>query len=365
MTFATACLFLCHRETDTWFSEISQILDVPFGVLDVHFSPHDASLFAIATSTGSIACHRVSVTSKVQVEHTGTIQAFEKDVLVTSLSWDPVEHGRIAVTLTSGEVGVLNLPQEMLESWKDGRAQSQTYNADAVECATLFTHSLEAWTTTFLPSFWPHRGVLSGGDDAVLSFAGLPDTSLSSSYDEDAALPVPSYTNRRIHGAGVTAILPFHILLPLLDTTEAKHVYMTGSYDDNLRVLSAPHTNTVTARQPQILHEVNLGGGVWRLKFISAWSDTVREGLRRYRVKLLVSCMYAGAKIVQLQLITTSREDAKDEEEWSSEILAEMTEHESMCYAADLRPWPSNENSNHITIASCSFYDRRLCLWNM
>jgi len=216
------------------------------------------------------------------------------------------------------------------------------------ELNVTFHHSLEAWTTTFLPPTWPFPGVLSGGDDAVLAYSPLSSSDIS-----------PSWSNRRIHGAGVTAILPLTI------APVETHIYLTGSYDDHLRVLSVPGwagSGSAHQKQPQVLHEHNLEGGVWRLKLITSSTIQTIKGTR-YTATILLSCMYAGAKIVELSLLL---EDEGKGGVWDSKVVTTFTEHESICYACDVQ-MPSGEAgkgpNDARTILSCSFYDKRLCLW--
>jgi diphthamide biosynthesis protein 7 len=54
------------------------------------------------------------------------------------------------------------------------------------------------------------------------------------------------------HEAGVTAILPL-----------ANDLLITGSYDDNIRLIAAPPVG-----RRQVAAELNLGGGVWRLRML-------------------------------------------------------------------------------------------------
>jgi diphthamide biosynthesis protein 7 len=137
----------------------------------------------------------------------------------------------------------------------------------------VLEHELEAWTLVF-----SHDGkaIYSGGDDASLRFSTLqsttPSTSTSTSdsqeqeaegdeEEEDDFTPI-QWQDRRSHQAGVTAILP-------LATEE--NILITGSYDDNIRVLHTPLIG-----RKQILAEENLEGGVWRLKMLKEESEHKR-----------------------------------------------------------------------------------------
>lgn len=85
--------------------------------------------------------------------------------------------------------------------------------------------------------------VFSGGDDMVLQRCSVNDN------DE----PTKLWQDRRIHQAGVTAILPFD-----------NELVLSGSYDDHVRLLFTPFTG-----RRQVLAEAYLGGGVWRLKLLN------------------------------------------------------------------------------------------------
>jgi diphthine methyl ester acylhydrolase len=89
------------------------------------------------------------------------------------------------------------------------------------------------------------------------------------------------------------------------------------------------------------LAESHVGGGVWRLKWHSA---PERQN------NLLVACMHDGFKIVNYSRDTEPT------------ILQEFRQHESLAYGAD---WyaPPGAGSAKTTVASCSFYDHKLCLW--
>jgi len=128
----------------------------------------------------------------------------------------------------------------------------------------ILAHDLEAWTLSFSSS---GTAVFSGGDDATLRFSGLPSsltsttTSTASNEDDEQEEQqyLPSWQDRRAHNAGVTAILPL---------SSEQDILITGSYDDNIRVLHAPLQG-----RKQALAEENLEGGVWRLKMLRADID--------------------------------------------------------------------------------------------
>lgn len=99
------------------------------------------------------------------------------------------------------------------------------------------------------------------------------------------------------------------------------------SYDGVVRLFDA-------RQLVQPASTVDVGGGVWRLK----WHPSRHE-------KLLVAAMHAGCRLVDL-----------DPSSGQGQIVVRFKEHESMAYGAD---WsPSGD-----VVGSCSFYDSKLAFW--
>ncbi|CAA9959759.1 hypothetical protein PTMSG1_03167 [Pyrenophora teres f. maculata] len=302
---------------------IIQTLSTPSAILDIHFLTHvTSSNFGVATSTGAFAIYELKSWQRdPEISHIKTIQYFPEDVLITAFSWHP-ESFMVGMTLSNGQVclGVIDTEDE----------------SDAPTKMEIASHDLEAWTLAFLPD---GSGLLSGGDDSTLRFAELADGSGGS---------VP-WMDGKIHGAGVTAILPIH-----LDTEGG--LVVTGSYDDHIRLLHVP----ISGRR-QVLAEMNLGGGVWRLKLLDRNPKLpAHHGVEKWRsepppeaILLLVSCMHAGTRIIRL-----TKSASKD---WQIEVLAKFEEHESMNYGSDSQPALNSQGQR--TFISTSFYDRLLCLW--
>ncbi|THX58790.1 WD40 repeat-like protein [Aureobasidium pullulans] len=298
----------------------------PYAILDIHFSPHDPTLLAVAGSTGCVQLFNLqSTSSSASLSPLSTYQYFDPSTLVLSLAWHPIIPSIIGVTTSPGQVYLVDtsLPAAEVE----GTAKE------------VLPHELEAWTLSFSSS---GTSIYSGGDDATLRFSGLPaslnstNTTTSNEDDEQEEQEDQQYVltwqDRRSHQAGVTAILP---------VPSEQDILITGSYDDNIRVLYAPLQG-----RKQVLAEENLEGGVWRLKMLRA------EG-EKSRYTVLASCMHAGARIVEVK---------KDEGgEWTIEVLAKFEEHKSMNYGSDVQP--GSENGGEQTIISTSFYDKQLCLW--
>lgn len=184
-------------------------------------------------------------------------------VLVPSLTWHPTRAQVLGVTLSDGSVQlcVCEGPQEASELW--------TQDA-VIRTTTIHSHELEAWTLAFAPISAEAEAqgtkVLSGGDDIALQCSHINDTDTATATNEPTLL----WRDRKLHDAGVTAILPL-----------SESLIVTGSYDDYIRLLSIPTPTTGGHRQ--VLAELNLGGGVWRLKVLhaagGAAGEVVAEGL--------------------------------------------------------------------------------------
>jgi diphthamide biosynthesis protein 7 len=290
-------------------------------------------LFGVATSTGSIGIYELNpISGKApSMTHIRTIDYFGPKILVTAFSWHP-DGNAVGMTHTSGELCLASYTEESLKADPRG--------------VQVWQHMLEAWTLVFLPD---GSGVLSGADDSTLQFTELPRDPVEAL---DGGVSEPKYFSTRraqwvdekIHGAGVTAILPVYC-------DEESILVVTGSYDDRIRLV---HASTTGRRKT--LAELNLGGGVWRMKVLDTktTSRDVSQGDAPLPVEflLLVSCMHAGSRIVRL---------VRREETWEFEVLAKFEEHKSMNYGSDSQP-DANERGQR-TFVSTSFYDRLLCLW--
>lgn len=161
----------------------------------------------------------------------------DDETLVLSLTWHPIRPNVIGLTLSDGRVCLVT---------SSGNTDAVLWSQDTViDLQDVHEHELEAWTMTFTPDT---AKVLSGGDDMILQCSHIPDGS-----EEHVRL----WQDRRLHQAGVTAILP------LSDT-----LVVTGNYDDHIRLLSLPDVG-----RRNTLAELNLGGGVWRLKLLSPTSQ--------------------------------------------------------------------------------------------
>ncbi|XP_058455272.1 diphthine methyltransferase isoform X2 [Malaya genurostris] len=167
-------------------------------------------------------------------------------------------------------------------------------------------HAFEAWTCAFDKA--NDNVVYTGGDDAVLCV-----------YDI-RCLNVTVAKNKS-HSAGITSLLAFH---------HVEHLLATGSYDDNLRIFDTRYMKSPA-------NQINLGGGVWRIKSNHHQPD-----------QILCACMYHNFSIINLH------------SDRSIVLDTEYNEHNSICYGCD---WSYNSNESESKyFATCSFYDHKLCL---
>lgn len=307
-----------------------QTLPTPYAVLDLHFSPNKPDILGVAASTGKISLFKVDHEVPKFVEFS-VVQVAESSILVLSLAWcpSPNEVRWVAASLSDGNIVVFDSEDSQCVKF-----QSQC-------------HNLEVWTLAWLPGLHKNNQFLfSGGDDSVIRANGVEwrqeglssPTRLYGSINRDLFPP-----DRKIHGAGITAILPL-----VATARPEKQIVVTGSYDEYMRVLAAPKSSQ--SSRWDVLVEKRLYGGVWRLKLIRS---QFRQGSNIFTI--LASCMHAGVRI-----LTVSK---SADTEWTLETTARFEEHESMNYASEARIEPGEGDLKEFTVVSTSFYDRKLCVW--
>lgn len=206
-----------------------------------------------------------------------------------------------------------NQTDQLAVSYSNG--ELQLVNADK-ECTRRWkAHELEAWIV-MIDRHNP-AVLYSGSDDCLFKRWDVRTSSAT-------------LTNRS-HEAGVCS-MHSHPTNP--------NIVATGSYDDHIRVWD---TRYIHPRRPA-LHTLHVGGGVWRLK----WRPDNGE-------HLLAACMYNGVTVVGF--------DDDDQLKHSPKIISRFTKHESMAYGADWCRHRSDKHDVGCFIATCSFYDNKLCLW--
>jgi len=291
---------------------------LPYAVLDLHFSPANSSIFAVATSVGTVCLFFIDYEHDGALQVSKNIIVWDPSVLVLSLAYQ-VSYGssQVAVSGSSGSIAVF----------------SETHVEH--ECIDpIPAHTQEAWTVAWSRQRLQVDGdigtefpVYSGGDDYAL-------------LKHDTTRQISPSRDHKTHGAGVTAIN----VLPILH--EDQEVLITGSYDEYIRILVPPLHGRGMAN---VLAEERLGGGVWRIS--RPYVEDFARGKQDARFDVLACCMHAGAKVVQIRRTAGV---------WSIEVISKFTEHESMNYASDVRA----SEEGHLFV-STSFYDRKLCVWSL
>ncbi|KAH8420053.1 hypothetical protein KR009_005253 [Drosophila setifemur] len=269
-------------------------------ILDMKWLPSWSSesgpILATVTSLGEVETYELIRDSKTLEKRT-CISLEEQPSggeapLALALDWRREgESIQLAVSDSKGGLNLLNYsPQGVL-------SRLRSWNS----------HGFEAWTCAF--DRWSPHILYSGGDDMLL-------------MAHDLRTEQRAWTNRA-HMAGVTC---------LLSHPRDEHHLLTGSYDEQLRLF-----DTRAMRRP--LAELNLGGGIWRLK-----PHPVHQHL------ILAACMYTNFSVVELN---TNNPELS--------LLGAYEEHKSICYGADWAPSWSDEGES-LTMATCSFYDHKLCV---
>lgn len=263
------------------------------------------------------------------------------EVLFLAFAWHPSRANMVAITTSTGHVYIVDLG-DLSGHW-------------GMHPEPVITHSLEAWCVTIVPCLDP---AVTSDENAFIVFSGGDDSALrsqtcilepeqppeSTGYSISRSLP-PS--KLRGHDAGVTAILP----LPF--KRDNSSLVVTGSYDDRIRLFSISSASPYSPLRAQNLAESNLGGGVWRLKLIDLEDESSGGGEYLWRVRILASCMHAGASVVEL----LQRVDGQH----LFRTIGRFEEHQSMNYASDFRPGFVEK----LTVVSTSFYDKLMCLWEL
>ncbi|SPP77668.1 diphthine methyltransferase [Drosophila guanche] len=286
-------VYLYHFETGSGELERLQCIETA-AILDMKWLPAWSSdsgpLLATANALGEVEIYELLADEKQLQKR--TCLALAEAPLALALDWqrdgDAVQ---LVVSDSKGNISHLRYTEQGELSVVD------TWNA----------HEFEAWTCAF--DRWTPQLVYSGGDDCLL-------------LARDLRTEQRVWTNRA-HQAGVTC---------LLSHPQHEHHLLTGSYDEQLRLFD-------TRAMKRTLAEVNLGGGIWRLKPHPKRLDVI-----------LAACMYTNFSVVQL--------DLKDS---ALTLLGTYEEHSSICYGADWHPNLS-EDDGLTHMATCSFYDHKMCV---
>ena len=118
----------------------------------------------------------------------------------------------------------------------------------------------------------------------------------------------------------------------MLSDIYEEYILFSGSYDENLNTWDIRNV-----KNP--LKTLKMGGGVWRIRQLTSTENAPTSKI------LATACMHAGFKLL---------------DKTEMKILTDY-EHESLAYGIEFK---SLDSDNTITLASCSFYDHTLKIWN-
>ncbi|KAF4453572.1 WD repeat-containing protein 85 like protein [Fusarium austroafricanum] len=317
-----------------------QTVSQPSAILDLRFHPFKdkQDILAVVSSTGTLTVFKLDPVTNLSfpLQHISTSRCDDigEDVLFLQCNWHPEIPSLIGVTTSTSSARLLLLDQ-------DYRITDQYTDLN-------IPNSLEAWCIAFssgTPDSNQDKAQVSaycGGDDSMLRYTSCIWD--SNEPDSPCQEPFSPITIKGTHNAGVTAVLP----LPLFIKDNGR-VVVTGSYDDHLRVFIIHDLHeTYGMKKVELVLEENLGGGVWRLDLVR-----IQKGTDSTKLRILVSCMHAGTRLVDLEV--------KQEKDWTCKVLAKFEEHKSMNYGSDFVR--DNQAGERLRCVSTSFYDKLLCLW--
>lgn len=186
-------------------------------------------------------------------------------------------------------------------SFSDGKVSIFELDSCQLNCTQIMqNHTLEAWSAVF--DLNDKNIVYSGGDDCLL-------------VKHDLRTQSPASKNR-YHTAGVTHFT----------TSKGQpDQFMSGSYDELICKWDSRQT-----RRP--LHELGLGGGVWRIQL---------ENTTNPMPRIATACMFKGFKLLRY-----------NDNEGFEEIGGFRTEEGCLAYGVGI----SLDNK----LAMCTFYDHTL-----
>ena len=337
------------------FGTPAQVVPMESGVLDAKWwrpsssssATQDRRYLASACASGRIHVHQLvdddgedGNNNGCRLEHVSSSSVREADEhstrLALSLDW---EKGG-----TCNDSNSLSFRRKIVSSYSDVSVSIHSFcssqdgqslvEEERWDAHTLFGCPSEVWTCCFAASASTGQSalsndgtnlVMSGGDDCTLKLWDVRSCSGGGLWQ-----PMAKVGNAEFE-AGVTAV-SYH--------PTQEHMFAVGSYDEVVRLYDVRNWKDPLGR-------VNVVGGVWRIR----WHPNA-DG------RMLVGAMHGGCRIV----------DAGDFE--NPQIVSKFTKHESMAYGAD---WlvgvedgggvDDDGGTAREYAASCSFYDRRVCLW--
>ncbi|KUJ14854.1 uncharacterized protein LY89DRAFT_123913 [Mollisia scopiformis] len=328
-----------------------------YGVYDLKFLPYHP-IFAAATTLGKILICQLEEIGEpeqkdLQIKEVSSHQVIPENITICSVAWFPLQHASdgtriLAFTVEDGRVFLVRFRDDF-KSFDFLNGQLPVHQH--FDKTPVSNNAERAWCCAF--SRPRPDSVMSGGDDSVLRRSTLNFPQDLTTLQEDSSLwsvvtDLALYREKRFP-QGVTAILPFPFCTPECSST----IFLVGCYDSSVGLWSVYGKDVPEA-------EVNLGGGVYRLKFLQYEPGPPEQVACTFQV--LASCMDAGTKILEVKRSISGH--------WFIDVVAEVKDHQDLCYAADVQPLPApGDGEAPITCleericVSSSFKDCKLSVW--
>ncbi|KAI6709967.1 hypothetical protein PZA11_007649 [Diplocarpon coronariae] len=329
-------------------------------IYDLHFLPGQR-FFAAVSSTGTISFYEVIEIERDSAEaHAGIFPSLRIKLLFTKQLFSP---GTIITYFAFLPAHTLDLYQPLIAATTDdGGVYLMVYDMTAQKIELLnggepvHRHVLKesgapdfAWCCAVNSKV--RTSIYSGGDNAELVRIKLGDYA-ARLRDLEGKVLTELYRHN-FHDAGVTAILPLPHCL-----SDDSALLLTGSYDNHIRLYSNSHQ--------KVMAQLDLGGGVYRLKMIQEhyWPG---HAPREFVYLVLACCMHGGTKVIDVR--------TADIDDYVMKVVGSLNvpanDSDNYCYAADVLPLPLASGffeqqpplPRKRMFVSGSFVDKKLTSW--
>jgi diphthine methyl ester acylhydrolase len=298
-------------------NEILECYEISHGILDMKFLNNH--LLACALSNGDILLYRYEnqALSQFHICENGRSEG-----LALSVSWNhSTINSKLAVSTQNGSLLFYSVtPSGLLEETTISNAHD------------LFGEVVPAWIVAMAPH---HEDVLlSGGDDCCMKLWDLRMNSSSAIY-----------TSSKHYTAGVTSA-QWH--------PTDRNIFAVGSYDATIKIWDYR-----SYRQP--LCEVDTGGGVWRIK----WATSKSRTWDHPSDLLAVASMQGGSGIYRWENSTQVIETLDQQVDSNPNRLVYGIDW-LFCETSEAEEGEAKgaKTQCHWKIATCSFYDNLVQIWN-